>query len=126
MRKVAVSDQFFEIVASEPPRVIMMRIAGAVKAEMIAPADAEALGWSLTQSGSWLLTDDATLRSLAEALGVECHGSIGLVLANASLAAITPVEASALLYGLRGSSLWASERVFRQAKGFLDELEERS
>jgi predicted nucleic acid-binding protein len=35
---------------------------------------------ALQKQSDWLLTDDAKARQLAESLGLEVHGSIGLLL----------------------------------------------
>jgi predicted nucleic acid-binding protein len=42
--------------------------------------EAEAIGLALQKKSNWLLTDGAQGRQFAESLGLEVHGSIGLVL----------------------------------------------
>src|SRR5579871_1804577 len=49
-------------------------------ANLLHTGEAEALALSLEIKPDWFLTDDAAARLMAESLGVEVHGSIGVVL----------------------------------------------
>ena len=56
---------------------------------------------------------------MAESLGVEVHGSIGLVLWTAAHTLIGKTEAEAYLDGLETSSLWMSPKVRVEARAAL-------
>jgi predicted nucleic acid-binding protein len=69
------------------------------------------------------LTDDAKARRFAEGLGLEAHGSIGLLLwAIASGHVESREKAYHMLNGLKRSSLWISERVLQEATRAIDQL----
>jgi len=105
---------------------------------VIAPYDAQAAAWQ--QSGllevgeaeaialtrqlgaAWFLTDDATARVFAAALGLEVHGSLGIVLWAAARGHLSHAEAAATLDRLVHSSLWISARVLAEARAALDSL----
>ncbi|RRJ97386.1 hypothetical protein Ga0100231_002240 [Opitutaceae bacterium TAV4] len=70
----------------------------------------------------WFLTDDAAARLLAESLGIEVHGSLGVVLFAASQGLIGREEAERALRKLKESSLWLSTKVFASAWSALDEF----
>jgi len=75
------------------------------------------------KQSDWLLTDDAKARQFAEGLGLEAHGSIGvLVWATASGHVENREQAYHLLNGLKRSSLWISERVLDEAAKAIDRL----
>jgi predicted nucleic acid-binding protein len=56
------------------------RAAKWIRSQMIDPGEAEAVSLVLQVKGDWLLTDDAQARQFAESLGVETHGSVGILL----------------------------------------------
>jgi len=64
----------------------------------------------------WLLTDDAIARQFGESLGLEIHGSIGLLLWAVAVGQVKS-ENKALnsVDAFAGSSLWISDRVVNQA-----------
>jgi predicted nucleic acid-binding protein len=79
--------------------------------------EAAAIALTLQEQAEWLLSDDAQARQFAESLGLEVHGSIGLLLwAMAAEHVANQKEALELLDALAHSSLWISERVLRQAR----------
>jgi predicted nucleic acid-binding protein len=85
--------------------------------------ESEAIALALQQHSDWLLTDDAQARHFAESLGLEVHGSIGVLLwAVASGIVEDRDQAYRLLNGLKRSSLWISERVLTAASRAIDEL----
>lgn len=85
--------------------------------------EAEAIALALQQRSDWLLTDDAQARRFAESLGLEVHGSIGVLLwAVASGLVENRDQGYRLLNGLQRSSLWISERVVTAAGKAIDEL----
>jgi predicted nucleic acid-binding protein len=59
---------------------------------------------------------------MGEALGLEVHGSLGVVLWAAGAGHLGEKEAHAALDGLASSSLWVSERVLQEARAALKEL----
>jgi predicted nucleic acid-binding protein len=79
--------------------------------------EAEAIGLALQINADWLLTDDAKARQFAESLGLEVHGSIGLLLWNAAVGNLDDrAQALTLLDQFARTSLWVSERVLREAQ----------
>lgn len=85
--------------------------------------EAEAIGLALMKKSDWLLTDDAQARQSAESLGIEVHGSIGLLLWAVASGYIKDREqARQILGGLEQSSLWISERVLKEASRAIDLL----
>jgi len=59
---------------------------------------------------------------MAEALGIETHGSLGIVLWAAANKLVTPKDAQAILAGLEKSSLWMSPRVRAAARSALGKM----
>jgi len=59
---------------------------------------------------------------MAEALGIEAHGSLGVVLWAAGEGTLTFDGADATLTRLAQSSLWVSERVLVEARAALRKL----
>jgi predicted nucleic acid-binding protein len=85
--------------------------------------EAEAIGLAFQENSDWLLTDDAEAQQFAEGLGLEVHGSIGLLLWATASAYITSREqAYEILNGLERSSLWISARVLKEAAKAIDQL----
>lgn len=94
-----------------------------VKNDDVDHGEAAAIALALQQHSDWLLTDDAQARQFAENLGLEVHGSIGLLLWAVALGLVENREqAHRLLGGLQRSSLWISERVVTAAAKAIDEL----
>lgn len=85
--------------------------------------ESAAIALSLQTQADWLLSDDAGARQFAESLGLEVHGSIGLLLWGAATGHIANRdEALQLLDALAASSLWISNRVVRHARKAIDSL----
>jgi predicted nucleic acid-binding protein len=89
---------------------------------LLDPGEAEAIALTQQIKTDWFLTDEALARLLGRSLGLEVHGSLGVVLWAAALGHLTRSEAEAILDRLRNSSLWVSTRVFAEAKATLDRL----
>ncbi len=105
---------------------------------LVAPYNAEAAAWQqagLLDAGEteaialarqiradWLLTDEAAARLFAQALGLEVHGSLGVVLWAAATGYLLRVEAEATLDRLARSSLWISSSVLAEAQEALNRL----
>ncbi len=97
-----------------------------VRNDDVDPGEAEAIALALQQHSDWLLTDDAEARQFAEGLGLEVHGSIGLLLWAVVAGHIkNRAQAHQILNSLRRSSLWISERVVAAAVEAIDELFDR-
>jgi len=85
--------------------------------------EAAAIALTLQEQAEWLLSDDAKARQFAEALGLEVHGSIGLLLWGVAAGHVgSRNDALSLLNALADSSLWISDRVLRQARKAIDTL----
>lgn len=94
-----------------------------IQNNLVDPGEAEAIGLALQKRSDWLLTDDAKARQFAEGLGLEAHGSIGLLLwAIASGHVESREQAYHMLNGLKRSSLWISERVLDETAKAIDQL----
>ncbi len=94
-----------------------------VKKKYVDLGEAEAIGLALQLPSDWFLTDDATARQFAEGLGIEVHGSIGVLLWAVAAGHIeNRAQAHQILQGLKRSSLWISERVMIEAAQAIDEL----
>lgn len=74
-------------------------------------------------AADWLLTDDAAARVVATLLGIEVHGSLGVVLWAAARRHIDRPEAAALLDRLAKSSLWVSPAIVAEARRALEALQ---
>lgn len=81
--------------------------------------EAEALSLALEIKPDWFLTDDAAARLLAESLGIEVHGSIGVVLWAAANRLTSRTEAEAHWSGLEKSPLWMSQKVRAEGRAAL-------
>jgi len=77
---------------------------------------------SLTYERRLASDDDAKARQFAETLGLEVHGSIGLLLWSFGEGLIQKDQAYNLLDGLAHSSLWVSERVLDKARQTIELL----
>ncbi len=92
------------------------------QAGLLHGGEAEALALAIELKADWFLTDDAAARLLAESLGLEVHGSLGVVLWAAATRQVGKEEAESLLAGLERSSLWMSPRVRDEARTALAKL----
>ena len=62
------------------------------------------------------MTDDSAARLFATLLGLEVHGSLGIVLWNTAHSHLSRTEAEQALYNLEKSSLWLSAKIFDEAR----------
>ena len=92
------------------------------QASLLDTGEAAAVSLALELKSHWLLTDDAAARLFAHTVGLEVHGSLGVVLWVAGQRLIPRAEAERLLAGLEQSSLWLAPRVRAQARQALDQL----
>lgn len=84
--------------------------------------EAESLALTFEIKPDWFLTDDAAARLLAESLGIEVHGSIGVVLWAAAGKLVEKAAAETLMTGLEQSSLWMSKNIRIRARAALERL----
>ncbi|MEN6356871.1 MAG: DUF3368 domain-containing protein [Armatimonadota bacterium] len=84
--------------------------------------EAQSLALVRQTNATWFLTDDAAARMMATSLGIEVHGSLGIVLWAAAKGYITRSMTECYIDRLAESSLWISPRVLEQAKFSLDLL----
>lgn len=77
---------------------------------------------ALALDAKWLLTDDAAARLFAEALGLEAHGFLGVVLWAAATGQLGRAETETTLDNLAKSSVWVSARVLNEAKAAVAEI----
>jgi len=95
---------------------------GWTQAQLLGSGEAEAVALARQMSAHWLLTDDATARLFAESLGIEVHGSLGIVLWAAAMGHLKRADAEATLDRLANSSLWIAAKVLAEAKAALNQL----
>ncbi len=85
--------------------------------KQIDEGEAFAIALTMQMQAEWLLTDDAIARQFGESLGLEIHGSIGLLLWAVAVGHVkSENEALNSLNALASSSLWISDRVVNQAR----------
>lgn len=91
--------------------------------KLIDGGEAAAIALAKQLQAAWLLTDDAIARQFGESLGLEVHGSIGILLL-AAVDGYFKSESDVLesLDALAGSSLWISDRVLNQARNAIHTL----
>lgn len=92
------------------------------KAGFLHTGESEALALALQLQARWMLTDDTSARVLAKSLGVEAHGSLGVVLWAASHHHITQQQSVNHLEALFRSSLWVSASVRQEARETLKRI----
>lgn len=92
------------------------------QAGFLDPGEAEAIALAQQLQATWLLTDDAAAKLLAQRLGLEVHGSLGIVIWAATSGYLNRAEAESLLHRLEQSSLWVSAKVFTEALLALDRI----
>jgi hypothetical protein len=84
--------------------------------------EAEAIALARQIAADWVLTDDAAARLFASELGLEVHGSLGVILWAAAMRYLDRPAAEQALTQLTASSLWLSMRIQREAWAALEEI----
>ncbi|MGH9873093.1 MAG: DUF3368 domain-containing protein [Pyrinomonadaceae bacterium] len=92
------------------------------KANLLNCGEAQALALTRQLNADWFLTDDTAARVLTASLGIEVHGSLGIVLSAAAAGHLNRSEAETALNGLAASTLWLSPRILNEAKDALDQI----
>lgn len=87
--------------------------------------EADALALARQLGADWFLTDDSAARLLADQLGLESHGSLGIVLWAAATGELDHQQAGWALNALFQSSLWITARVKREARDTLEKIFEK-
>ena len=95
-------------------------------AGLLHAAESEALALALQWKADWYLTDDTAARELARSLGVEAHGSLGVVLWAAAHGHLNRQQSAARLEALFSSSLWVSSSVRDEAREVLKQIHSAS
>jgi len=109
--------QVVELQPHERKEAEMWQAAGGLHA-----GEAEALVLARRKNADWFLTDDATTRLFVSLLGMEVHGSLGIILWNAAKGYLSREETESGLKRLEATSLWLSERVRREARQALEDI----
>jgi len=89
---------------------------------LLHPGESEAVILAQRLKVDWLLTDDAAARVFASTVGLEAHGSLGLVLWTAAVGYLRYAEAKSAIDRLARSSLWISQATLEKASKALDEI----
>ena len=84
--------------------------------------EAEAFVLCENIKADWLLTDDAAARLFATTLGMEVHGSLGVVLWNVAQRHLDREQGLSALAALAQSSLWLSTRTLSDARAAVIEI----
>jgi predicted nucleic acid-binding protein len=85
--------------------------------KQIDEGESAAIALTMQMQAEWLLTDDTAARQFGESLGLEIHGSVGLLLWAVAVNQVgSENEALNFLDALAGSSLWISDRVVNRAR----------
>lgn len=92
------------------------------QSDLLHAGEAEAIALARQIGAEWLLTDDAAARLFAGELGLEAHGSLGIILWAAAVGYFTRADAEEALTRLIKSSLWLSSRVIGEAWAALEEI----
>lgn len=92
------------------------------QAGLLQAGESEALSLALELRPDWLLTDDAAARLMAESLGLEAHGSLGVLLWVAARGLLKSEDAETRLTALERSSLWLSPKVRKEARAALKQI----
>lgn len=84
--------------------------------------EAEALVLARRKRAAWFLTDDSATRLFVSLLGIEVHGSLGIILWNAAHRHLSRLETEQALTDLQASSLWLSIKIYEEARQALDDI----
>jgi predicted nucleic acid-binding protein len=90
--------------------------------ELLDIGEAEAIILAQCLKADWFLIDDTSARTFANLIGLEVHGTLGLVLWAAATGYLKYDEAKEALKRLSRSSLWISQTILEKANKALDEM----
>ncbi len=89
---------------------------------LLGAGESEAIILAQRIKADWLLTDDTLARIFANKIGIEVHGSLGIVLWAAATEHLQYVEAKSAIGRLAQSSLWISQTILNEAYEALDKM----
>ena len=92
------------------------------QAGLLHRGEVEAVALAQELNADWFLTDDSAARVFATALGLEVHGTLGVILWAAAVGHLSYDEAKSALNRLVQSSLWMSLRILAEAHAALNQL----
>lgn len=84
--------------------------------------EAEAIILAKKLRPTWFLTDDTEARIFANSLGMEVHGSLGVVLWSAAIGHLDYPGAKESLNSLSKTSLWISRAILSEAQKALETM----
>lgn len=84
--------------------------------------EAEAIVLAKRLRPEWFLTDDTEARILAVSLGMEVHGSLGVVLWSAAIGHLNYTEAKEAIEKLERTSLWISKDILSHAQEAIETM----
>ena len=85
-------------------------------ARLLGFGEAEAIILARRLKPDWFLTDDIGARVFANSLGIEVHGSLGIVLWSAAVGHLSYAGSKEALDRLSKTSLWTSKDILSQAQ----------
>jgi predicted nucleic acid-binding protein len=89
---------------------------------LLGMGEAEAVTLARHINADWFLTDDTAARTFAEMIGLEVHGSLGVILWAAAAEYLKKDEAKKGIEKLSHSSLWISKYILQKAYEALEDL----
>jgi len=89
---------------------------------LLGAGEAEAITLANRYKADWFLTDDTAARTFANMIGLEVHGSLGVILWAAAAGYLKKDEAKRGIEELSQSSLWISENILQKAFKALEKL----
>jgi len=84
--------------------------------------ETEAIILAQRLNADWFLTDDTSARVFANVIGLEVHGTLGVLLWAAAIGYLQYNEAKVAIEKLGQSSLWISKTILGKAHKALDEM----
>ena len=110
------------IMVQELPEQAAYEASGLYGAGLLHTGEAEAIVLAQHLAADWFLTDDTSARTFAGVLGLEVHGTLGILLWGAALRHLEYHEARRAIKRLSGSTLWISQNILQKAYRVLDDL----
>jgi len=89
---------------------------------LLDPGEAGAILLAKRLKADWLLTDDTAARLFAGSMGLEVHGTLGVVLWAAAVGHLDFAASTRALARLRRISLWISQDIMTEARRALDKM----
>jgi predicted nucleic acid-binding protein len=93
-----------------------------VQAGILDRGEADAIALAVEIKADWFLTDDAAARLVGKVIGLEVHGSLGLILWASAVGHLNRSKSEVAIRNLAQSSLWVSPRIIDEAEKALDKI----